>query len=89
MMAQNLLDMLNKYERNFRSAYFDWYKNGFNEFLEPSYDPSYVLDGCPEVNWYISEKTAPDMYIMKDGSMVWCLTSGRWEAVQPNTKKIS
>lgn len=86
-MAMNLLSVLNKYERNYRNACVTWYELNLTEFLEPMYNPSYVLAGSPEVDWYRSEKTAPDMYVMKDGSLVWCLNSGMWEAMLPNTKK--
>ena len=81
MLATNLVTILDRFERNFHSAYVTWYEKGLDNFLEPCYTPDYILDGSPEVDWTRSRTVAPNMFIMRDGSAVMVSPSGKWFAL--------
>jgi len=80
MMASRLTTLLNKYERNYNHAYVTWYENGLDEFVEPDYNPAWILEGSPEVDWYRSMKSYPNAFIMRDGSIVTTNILGIWQA---------
>ena len=76
--ATRLVTVLNRYERGYHSAYITWYENNLDEFLEPDYNPLWILEGSPEVDWQRSEKTCPDYLMMRDGSVLSVDSMGIW-----------
>jgi len=80
MMASRLTALLNKYERNYNNAYVTWYEEKFDNFLEPQYNPEWILEGSPEIDWYKTSKHPSGVFVMKDGSVAVSDSLGVWHA---------
>ena len=89
MQAKNLIQLLNKFERNFQNAYVTWYENDLPPELEPQYDPTWILEGSPEINWHTSRQfTNREKFVMVDGSVLSVDSRGHWNAyMYPTTNR--
>lgn len=84
MMANRLITLLNRYERNYASAYVTWYEEKLDNFLEPEYNPLWILESSPEVNWKATSAKFPEKILMVDGSVATISCSGIWTAHSNN-----